>query len=76
MSGVFEFPFQGETLIADAEAALAMLQDHPAVDGDRVGLFGHSAGGWVVARANMARSNTTIGGTRRCRSGSSCFCTG
>ncbi|MEM7205606.1 MAG: alpha/beta fold hydrolase [Planctomycetota bacterium] len=32
----------------DAEAALAALRNHPDVDAERVGLFGHSAGGWVI----------------------------
>ncbi len=32
----------------DARAALAALRGVPEVDADRVGLFGHSAGGWVV----------------------------
>ena len=32
----------------DAEAALGVLREHSEVDADRVGLFGHSAGGWVV----------------------------
>ena len=32
----------------DAEAALRHLRGHPRVDAERVGMFGHSAGGWVV----------------------------
>lgn len=32
----------------DAEAALTALRSHPDVDAERVGLFGHSAGGWVI----------------------------
>jgi len=34
--------------IEDAEAALARLRAHPRVDADRVGMLGHSAGGWVA----------------------------
>lgn len=34
--------------IDDAEAALSRLRAHPRVDGARVGMFGHSAGGWVA----------------------------
>ena len=37
-----------EDRLADAEAALDALRGHPAIDRDRVGLFGHSAGGWLV----------------------------
>ncbi|MEQ8766009.1 MAG: alpha/beta fold hydrolase [Planctomycetota bacterium] len=32
----------------DAEAALKTLRAHPRVDASRVGMFGHSAGGWVI----------------------------
>ena len=37
-----------EDRLADVEAALDALRRHPGIDPDRVGLFGHSAGGWVV----------------------------
>ncbi|MCP5027309.1 MAG: alpha/beta fold hydrolase [Actinomycetia bacterium] len=29
-------------------AALDLVRNHPAVDGDRVGIWGHSQGGWLV----------------------------
>ncbi|MGI9613099.1 MAG: alpha/beta hydrolase family protein [Acidimicrobiales bacterium] len=29
-------------------AALDLVRDHPAVDGERVGFWGHSQGGWLV----------------------------
>jgi hypothetical protein len=32
----------------DAEAALKLLRARPEVDAERVGMFGHSAGGWVI----------------------------
>ena len=32
----------------DARAALRALRSHPRVDATRVGMLGHSAGGWVV----------------------------
>ncbi len=32
----------------DALAALNFLADQPRVDKDRLGMFGHSAGGWIV----------------------------
>jgi len=35
----------------DVYAAVRALQAHPAVDADRVGLVGHSQGGWVVQQA-------------------------
>jgi pimeloyl-ACP methyl ester carboxylesterase len=35
----------------DAYAAVRALQDHPSIDADRIGLVGHSQGGWVVTQA-------------------------
>ena len=35
----------------DAYAGVQFLQDHPAIDADRIGLVGHSQGGWVVTQA-------------------------
>ncbi len=32
----------------DALAALTYLREHDSIDRERVGLFGHSAGGWVI----------------------------
>ncbi|HWC83790.1 MAG TPA: alpha/beta hydrolase [Pseudonocardiaceae bacterium] len=40
-----------DDLATDALAALAALRADPGVHTDRVGLFGHSEGGWVVLRA-------------------------
>jgi pimeloyl-ACP methyl ester carboxylesterase len=31
-----------------AIAALALLRQHPAIDGERAGIWGHSQGGWLV----------------------------
>jgi pimeloyl-ACP methyl ester carboxylesterase len=39
-------------LAADAAAAVEALRAHPMVDGDAVGLFGHSEGGWAALRAS------------------------
>jgi pimeloyl-ACP methyl ester carboxylesterase len=38
-------------LAADATAARRVLATHPGVDDKRIGLFGHSEGGWVALRA-------------------------
>ncbi|MEU8306193.1 alpha/beta hydrolase [Actinomadura sp. NPDC048955] len=40
-----------DDLASDALAALAFLRAQPAVPDGRVGLFGHSEGGWVALRA-------------------------
>lgn len=40
-----------DVLAADASAAVQVLADLPGVDRRRVGLFGHSEGGWVALRA-------------------------
>lgn len=37
-----------EQRLGDAEAALAHLRAHPRVDASKVGMLGHSAGGWIV----------------------------
>lgn len=37
-----------EQRLGDAEAALARLRAHPRVDAEKVGMLGHSAGGWIV----------------------------
>jgi uncharacterized protein len=39
---------------SDVLAQLACLRDTPAVDPGRLGLFGHSQGGWVVLEAGAA----------------------
>jgi pimeloyl-ACP methyl ester carboxylesterase len=38
--------FQGRS--DDLYAGVQHLQDHPAIDRDRIGLIGHSQGGWIV----------------------------
>ncbi|MCG3773984.1 MAG: hypothetical protein JW395_0801 [Nitrospira sp.] len=40
--------------VSDAEDALAFLRKHPWVDGDRVGITGHSVGGLVAALTAVA----------------------
>lgn len=40
-----------DALAADASAAMQTLAAQPGVDPQRVGLFGHSEGGWVALRA-------------------------
>jgi len=35
----------------DVYAAVRTLKDHPSLDADRIGLVGHSQGGWVVTQA-------------------------
>ncbi|WP_441285329.1 alpha/beta hydrolase family protein [Streptomyces sp. SD11] len=42
---------------ADAAAALAFLRAQPEVQSTRVGLFGHSEGGWVALRAGAGRED-------------------
>jgi pimeloyl-ACP methyl ester carboxylesterase len=41
--------FQGRA--DDLYAAVASLHDHPAIDASRIGLVGHSQGGWIVTLA-------------------------
>ena len=46
---------------AAADAAVALLRRHPAVDGTRVGLFGHSQAGWVApAAARMSGADFQV----------------
>lgn len=40
-----------DELAADARAAMRVVAAQPGVDHQRVGLFGHSEGGWVALRA-------------------------
>jgi pimeloyl-ACP methyl ester carboxylesterase len=39
-----------DDLASDAAAAVAALRSHPGVAADRVGVLGHSEGGWVALR--------------------------
>ena len=34
---------------ADIYAGVQTLKDHPAIDADRIGVIGHSQGGWIAA---------------------------
>lgn len=45
-------------LSADAAAAVRFAATQPELDGDRLGLFGSSQGGWVVPPAAIAASET------------------
>lgn len=45
-------------LSADAAAAVRFAATQPELDGDRLGLFGSSQGGWVVSPAAIAASET------------------
>ncbi|MBX3030646.1 MAG: alpha/beta hydrolase [Chloroflexi bacterium] len=47
-------------LTADALAEAAALRDHAGIDAERVGLFGHSQGGWVVLEAAAADRRTAF----------------
>jgi pimeloyl-ACP methyl ester carboxylesterase len=40
-----------EALASDLAAAIAALRSTPGIDHGRIGVFGHSEGGWVVLRA-------------------------
>ncbi|WP_204001049.1 alpha/beta hydrolase family protein [Micromonospora lutea] len=43
-----------DDLAADADAAVRFLRAQPAIEGQAVGIFGHSEGGWVGLRAAAA----------------------
>lgn len=47
-------------LTADALAQAAALRDRPEIDASRVGLFGHSQGGWVVLEVAAADPRTAF----------------
>ena len=40
-----------DTRMAEAIAAVSFVQSHPLIDAERVGLWGGSQGGWVIAMA-------------------------
>jgi dienelactone hydrolase len=46
--------------LADVEAAFEMLRGNPDVDPCRVGLFGHSAGGWLVPVVAQRRAEVAF----------------
>ncbi|MFB7653713.1 MULTISPECIES: alpha/beta hydrolase family protein [unclassified Streptomyces] len=46
-----------EDFAADAAAALTFLRAQPEVQSTRVGMFGHSEGGWVALRATAGRED-------------------
>ncbi len=43
-----------EILTADIEAAVAAVREHPAVDANQVGLYGHSQAGFLIPRVAAA----------------------
>lgn len=45
---------------SDASAWLDLLQRHPAVDGSRVGIWGHSQGGWIGPMAAVGRTDVAL----------------
>lgn len=51
-SGIFSFT----NALKDAQMALKWLEQHPAVDRDRIGIVGHSMGGWI-ALATAAKTH-------------------
>lgn len=49
-----------EDRLTDVEAAFEAVRGHPLVDPDRVGLFGHSAGGWLVPVVAQRRQSAAF----------------
>ena len=54
--------FEGQwTPLADATLALESVKDHPDVDPERIGMWGHSMGGYITMRAMVVRDDIKAG---------------
>ena len=54
-------PYQSPAYTVDALNAVASLKRYPAADPKRIGMWGHSMGGWITLRAMVTSSDIKAG---------------
>jgi dipeptidyl aminopeptidase/acylaminoacyl peptidase len=59
--GDAETPFLSQGYVVDALNAVASIKRHPDADPARIGMWGHSMGGWVTLRAMVAAQDIQAG---------------
>jgi uncharacterized protein len=59
--GEAEVPFLSQGYVVDALNAVASIKQYPHADPHRIGMWGHSMGGWVTLRAMVASPDIQAG---------------